>query len=48
MKSNQTNTVPPKVYAGWPKLFEKIRTKIRTFSEKIRTIFEKQFVQFFF
>ena len=36
---------------GGQNFFEPIRTKIRTFSEeirKIRTIFEKQSVQFFF
>ena len=39
MKSNQTNTVPPKVYVqGGQNFFEKIRTKIRTCLEKIRTI----------
>ncbi len=35
---------------GGPNFFEHIRTKIRTFSEEIRTIrtiFEKQSVQFF-
>jgi len=33
---------------GGQNFFEHIRTKIRTFSEEIRTIFEKQSVQFFF
>ena len=32
---------------GGQNFFEPIRTKNRTFSEEIRTIFEKQSVQFF-
>ena len=32
-------------FQGGKNFFEKIRTKIRTFSEEIRTIFEKKSVQ---